>query len=241
MTWAFALDLKPASLKFLLVALSDFANQEGEMFPSLEALCAKTSLDRKTVIAGITELERIGFLTDTGKRVGRTRQVKVYSLTGFATGECDAEPVEAAAIKAGVSDPLHRNSNSTENGMHSDNGTVPIFRRNSTVFPRKQYRKRNPDPKGILKEPLKRTRVTIPDEPPPSNLNVEAWHRWVEYRKQIRKPIQPPSTGAAQRKLAAFGPDQSAVVEQSIADGYQGLFALKFSSGGKTKKAPEWT
>ena len=66
-----------------------------------------------------------------------------------------------------------------------------------------------------------------PDEPLPSNLNVEAWHRWEQYRREIKKPIHSASWLSAQRKLAEYGSDQGAVVEQSIANGWQGLFALK--------------
>ena len=42
-------------------------------------------------------------------------------------------------------------------------------------------------------------------------------------------PDLPP---AAQRALAGFGADQSTVVEQSIANGWQGLFALKSGQAG---------
>ena len=65
----------------------------------------------------------------------------------------------------------------------------------------------------------------IPD--PPDGLDLEAWNQWIDYRTQIRKPIKQVSIPAAQRELAGFGCDQAAVVEQSIANGYQGLFALK--------------
>ena len=61
----------------------------------------------------------------------------------------------------------------------------------------------------------------------PPGLDPAAWSRWCDYRKQIRKPLKPVSIPAAQRELAAFGSDQSAVVEQSVAQGWQGLFALK--------------
>ncbi len=61
----------------------------------------------------------------------------------------------------------------------------------------------------------------------PHGLDLPSWERWSEYRSAIRKPIKPPSVLAAQRKLAAFGADQAAVVEQSIANGWQGLFALR--------------
>lgn len=54
-----------------------------------------------------------------------------------------------------------------------------------------------------------------------------AWEAWIDYRKQIRKPLKRVSMPAAQQALAAFGSDQVAVVRQSIANGWQGLFALK--------------
>lgn len=66
-------------------------------------------------------------------------------------------------------------------------------------------------------------------------LNPESWWRWVDYRQQIRKPLKPVSIPAAQRELAAFGSDQAAVVEQSVANGWQGLFALKSNSPAKAK------
>jgi hypothetical protein len=64
-------------------------------------------------------------------------------------------------------------------------------------------------------------------------LDEEAWDRYVEYRKQIRKPIKPVSMLAAQRRLAGFGADQKAVVEQAIACGWIRLDAVK-----GTKPAP---
>lgn len=66
----------------------------------------------------------------------------------------------------------------------------------------------------------------------PPGLDPAAWKRWHDYRREIRKPLKPVSLPAAQRELAAFGCDQSAVVEQSIANGYQGLFDLKKRANG---------
>jgi len=58
-------------------------------------------------------------------------------------------------------------------------------------------------------------------------LDTDAWDRWVSYRKAIRKPIKPASEQAAQLKLRQYGEHQSAVVDQSISNGYQGLWGLK--------------
>ena len=58
-------------------------------------------------------------------------------------------------------------------------------------------------------------------------LDEQAWEQWAAYRKAIRKTIKPASEHAAKLKLSRFGADQQAVVEQSIANQYQGLFELK--------------
>jgi hypothetical protein len=57
-------------------------------------------------------------------------------------------------------------------------------------------------------------------------LNLDAWDLWLRYRKEIRKPLKTLSQEFAAKKLASFGPDQMLVVEQSIENGWQGLFPL---------------
>lgn len=83
-------------------------------------------------------------------------------------------------------------------------------------------------------------RARAPD-PVPDGLDLEVWRRWLAYRAQIRKPIKAASMTEAMKKLAAFGADQAAVVAQSIAQGWQGLFALKDVPHGTRAPAPERT
>lgn len=71
---------------------------------------------------------------------------------------------------------------------------------------------------------------------PPLGLDPQAWDRWSSYRKKIRRPLKQASITAAQKSLAAFGDDQLAVVEQSIANGWQGLFDLKKGGRNETRK-----
>jgi hypothetical protein len=58
-------------------------------------------------------------------------------------------------------------------------------------------------------------------------LDLKAWNMWIEYRKQLRKPLPKASIELAQKKLAAFGHRQMEAVEYSISNGYQGLFEPK--------------
>lgn len=79
---------------------------------------------------------------------------------------------------------------------------------------------------------------------PVAGLDLVSWERWVKYRSEIRKPIKPASVESAQRALAAFKGDQAAVVEHSIANGYQGLFPLSaakvVSANGNDDAARAW-
>ncbi len=71
------------------------------------------------------------------------------------------------------------------------------------------------------------TRKTAPVPTDYPGLNQQAWADWIEYRRAVKKPIKEPSYKLAMRTLAAFGADQQAVVDQSIAFSWQGLFALR--------------
>lgn len=80
---------------------------------------------------------------------------------------------------------------------------------------------------GKGKEGKGKERKSAAPEVLPEDLDPIAWKTWLEYRVEIRKPLKQVSMPAAQRKLSAFGSDQLAVVEQSVANGWQGLFPLK--------------
>jgi len=185
--------------KLVLLALADISDDEGRCFPAMRTLTEKCGMDDRTVQRSLKRLQEGGFL-DRQMRDGRST---LYTVTPEPPSNRHPRlidtPVSLTPTPVSLTPPEKKKTSSLE----------PSPNRQS---PSRQARKPKPE---------------VPDEPLPSNLNVEAWHRWEQYRKQIRKPIQPPSTGAAQRKLAAFGPDQSAVVEQSIANGWQGLFPVK--------------
>lgn len=69
-------------------------------------------------------------------------------------------------------------------------------------------------------------------------LNTEAWNRWVGYRRQIGRALKEASLEAAAKRLAQHGEHQAAIVEQSIANGWQGLFELKAPMNGKAVMKP---
>lgn len=81
LAWATKLKVDRASDKLILLAFADRHNDEtGFAYPSIAWLCEFSSLNRKTVIAAVERLEGAGHLSDTGKRTGATRQIKVYQV-----------------------------------------------------------------------------------------------------------------------------------------------------------------
>ena len=114
LNWAFHQNIKPSWLKFALVALADCANDEGICWPSVKHLCVKTSQDRKTILASLNKLERLGFLTDTGKRQGRTNQVKVLRITVPSTAPLPAGTVPSVPLKSPVRDRKESRRRDTE-------------------------------------------------------------------------------------------------------------------------------
>ena len=78
--WAWSLTIKPATSKLILLAMADRADEEHCCFPSIDRLVSDTSLDKKTVKAGIAKLMEAGVILDTGRRRGKTQRVRVFQL-----------------------------------------------------------------------------------------------------------------------------------------------------------------
>lgn len=122
-TWALKLPIKHSSAKFVLTVLANCASGDTWLaYPSVAYLAEATGQDRKTVLANLVRLRELGFIEDSGRRMGDTKQVIVYRLLGG--DQPQTVPKTEQSQK--------RNS--------SENGTVPKSTGNSTVFPSKQSR-----------------------------------------------------------------------------------------------------
>ena len=107
---------------------------------------------------------------------------------------------------------------------------IPPFAEASRILanPREASCEEGKGKEGKGKERNGRERTLAePSLPPVEGLDAAAWARWVAYRAEIRKPLKPASHQAAMTALARHGAQQSAVVDQSISNGWQGLFDLK--------------
>ena len=64
----------------------------------------------------------------------------------------------------------------------------------------------------------------------------KAWMSWIDYRKEIKKPIKQTTMTAQWKEFAKWGESKSIIsIEMSIKNGWQGLFEPARSQGGNTK------
>lgn len=81
LAWAAKQNPGSSGTKLVLLGLAECADRMHALaFPSVAALVEFTCLDRKSVIANLARLEESGFITDTGRKVGQTGQIKVWQI-----------------------------------------------------------------------------------------------------------------------------------------------------------------
>jgi hypothetical protein len=238
-SWALAQEISHSSAKFVLVVMAHHATRGSwESWLSVAKMAESTGQDRKTVMANLARLQQMGFIVDTKKRVGETKQIPVFLLNGAKNG----------TVSEGGNEPDSSTENGTvgryQNRDSYGDETVPIFPSNSTVFPgnstvfsTEQYRFSletvpktghgidNLKSKDKSKGKSKETREEFPGWIP-----MDAWEGFVEMRKKIKKPL----TDTAERlaikaldRLMQAGHSPRAVLEQSTLNCWQGLFEVK--------------
>lgn len=130
----------------------------GYCYPSIAALVADTSQNRKTVIANLQALVAADLIRDSGRRVGNTGQTIVYQIVGYIKSPENGTvtTVEQASTENGTS----TKNGTVEESQKGDcsetvpkTGPVPKTDGKSPVFSTKESQKRYSDPSGTVREP----------------------------------------------------------------------------------------
>lgn len=132
--------IRPAQ-KLILLSLADRAGEDHCAFPSIQRLEYDTELNRKTIIEHLGKLNALGFIRDTGKRVGKTRQITVWQLVGVR----GREAFNHTDCVAGMQEQGERGpkTESYLKGRGSKSGTLPFSPVNHPVFSAKGSQKRD--------------------------------------------------------------------------------------------------
>lgn len=243
--WAMSQPVAKSSAKFVLVAMADCVNGQGDVmvcWPTVAHLSALTALDRKTVIDAIQRLRDSGFILDTKERKGSTGQIPVYRLKTPETGTVPASP-------KGQPEPAERvdpaPAKSPENGIDTKTGTVPLLDAKSPVFPHEESRfSLETVPKtghGTRKEPGKNQEGTRKVAPVIKGVPPELLDDWLAVRKAKRAgPLTPTAIAGLQREADKAGLTAAEAIAFCCEAGWQGFNAGWYAdrTKGRTPAAP---
>jgi biotin operon repressor len=199
----------PPTQKVILWALADQADDDGVSWPSIASLIEATCLSERAIQSAISALRQAGVIfTEAGG--GRHRTTKYRIITPqVARGNKGEETPQL----------LHETPQEVRNTPQEVRETP------QELHPNPQ------EPSRTLIEPPKRARAKAPALDIPTWLPADAWAEWSAYRlKRSGRGWTDHAAALAVRelgKLNAEGHPPRAVIEQSIASGWTGLFPLK--------------
>jgi hypothetical protein len=191
----------------VLLALADWANDEGVSWPSMERLAQKARVDRRSArrIVRTLESDEIIAIDEGG---GRAKQNK-YTIN--LTKLCSQE--------TGTQRPsLEKEDITKEDTGGQERGTLGAQRRTLEV---ERGTLQPPDP---LEDPLEDPPLE-PSVPFSSESFTQALSAFVAHRKEIKKPLRPTGLAQLYRDLGNWG--EAAATEaltSSVRNGWQGVF-----------------
>ena len=159
-----ALPMRPASCKFVLLALAMRAGNKGaQCFPSVSRLVSDTGLDRKTVMAAVAMLEEWQFIKVERLRGASNRYViDIEAIKKAADVPDDSGPADVVPLPTSTETGTTSSTDigSTENGTSTDNGTQAVPKTGPD-----QYQKRDTNLSVTYQEPIKRRKpkTGLPD------------------------------------------------------------------------------
>jgi hypothetical protein len=225
--WAWDQLTLKSSTKLVLLAMADCVNAEGgEMlcWPSYRFIAKRTSLDAKTVEAGVYRLREAGLITDTGKRRGETGKVVVYLLnvsengciTTGPEGEGGPTPQHANDTKSGDVKPAGNDteipSNPPKNGAQSPQIS-------GAMTPKAVVR----ISKGTIKESGKESGKSACAQPP--DVADQTWKDWTALRTKKRTTVSETAIAEARKQADLAGLTLERFLQIWCARGSQGLEA----------------
>lgn len=201
----------------MLLAIADFADDNGRAYPSITTLATKCRTKQRYAIKLLDALSASGELEIRRQQgpMGRGGRTNLYRVQLDRLGARPAEVVnKGSPVNSGA--VVHQGAGSSEPGFREVvNQSAP--KPSGTIRTTKGARKRAAGfDAGAIELP--------------QWLDRAAWMAWVADRRDRRKPI---TRLAAEKQLAALaklrdaGHSPGDVIDQSISNGWSGLFEVK--------------
>lgn len=194
-------NLRPMQ-KLVLLSLADRAGADDCCYPSKAMLVQDTGIDPKTVWSALKELSEMGLISDTGRRVGHTKQIPVWHLVGVESRHGkDSETGRVPDLE----------------GFHFSHESIPKTER-------KAFQKRNTEPTNEPINNHKKKSTTFSESEMPE-IDPSLANEFIAYRKAKKSPLTPTAWKGIQREAEKAGWTVTAAVEETITRGWQSFKA----------------
>lgn len=221
----------PSTQKLVLLALCDNANDAGTCYPSVKNLAEKCGLSARGIQAAFAALEESGYVT-RDLRKGRSTVYTIQFPEPKSKLETTDEPPHVVHPRKSCT-PARRAPTPAADAPLPPHVVHPTPARRAPITVIEPSNKPSPNHQA-QKAPVV---VEIPDWMP-----VTDWEAFLESRKFSRAPMSAQAqirAIAMLGKLREAGDDPSAVLEQSIINGWKGLFPLRKERGGQSATRDE--
>lgn len=232
MSWALEQrDIVDATARYVLLVLANYADKNGRgAFPSSASISDDTGLSIRTVKYKLDHLLEIGVI-----RLGN------QAIAGAYIDRHDRRPtVYDLCIERGATAApgYERGANDDATGCSSrQNGVQTTTERGAPAAPNPSinHQVTIKEPKGAVADapaaPKKAPKFD-PMTAKPANVSAAVWADWCQHRKEIGKRLTKTTCDRQAKTLAGHhAPD--AVINQSISNGWTGLFPEKVLPGAQ--------
>ncbi|CAB3928740.1 helix-turn-helix domain-containing protein [Achromobacter deleyi] len=186
-SWALKQPVSHSPAKFILVVLAHHVNAAArpwQAFASVTLLAQETGQNRKTVLENLRRLVELGYLVDSGERVGATGRIPVWNLTDAPNGT-KTGTIEQSQNRDHSTVPNSGPFNSTETGTITSNSPET-----GTVTPDEQSQNRDHFEVG-------ETRVMVPKSPTEQEIKEVVGKTSEKSNAVVEKSAKVPSTRGA--------------------------------------------
>ena len=215
----------PAKDKVIIMVLADISNDEGEAYPSKKYLELNCGMSRRALMARLRSLEESGLLTTSARFEDGKQKSNVYTISRDILEELKIQKGDHLAPL----EPLVVGGQNLLGGQNLPQGGGKKRQLGGQNLPPDTLTDTlSIDTTPITEYPIA---VIIGDNPE----MITAWGEWEQHRKELKKKLTPTTITKQLNFLASKSTDDEriAVIDQSIRNGWTGLFDLK---GGVNEK-----
>lgn len=207
--------------KAVLMCLADYCHDDGKDWHSAAAIMNWTCLGRRTVIDALQALEARGLIV-----IERTRGLSNRTVLQIdrIKDQADSSSNQCASRTSAAAAPVRDLHDTSAAAAHP-----PVQLPHQPVqLPHPKHQEASEKHQEAKTRKRVATLDALPDEALPEWMPVVAWRSFVQARAGMRKPMSLNAQEIAIKQLAKFrsdGHDVEAILESSVMNGWQGLFA----------------